>query len=163
MSLHLEVSRSRPPDSACASLLSGPPASSPMEQLLFLSRDTTQKDVCPCSTCSCRLAVRFCFFCCLFYPHPRICALISERERETSVSCTPPPTACTHLNKGLNLQPGYVPDWVSTLQPFGYGMMLQPTEPHWPGLFICVYSQQVRELPKEGHRIFIFHNSKHNP
>ena len=32
--------------------------------------------------------------------------------------------------------PGMCPDRESNQQPFGYWTMLQPTEPHWPGLYI---------------------------
>ena len=39
------------------------------------------------------------------------------------------------LTPGLGTEPtnvGTFPDWELNLQPFYYGMTLQPTEPHWP-------------------------------
>ena len=63
--------------------------------------------------------------------------------RERSIDRLPPicsPTGCTAWPKsGIGDQThnlGMCPDWESNLQPFGYGKMLQPTEPHWPGPFI---------------------------
>ena len=40
-------------------------------------------------------------------------------------------------------QLGMCPDWESKLQPFGYRMMCQPTEPHQPGLFLPFWFTNV--------------------
>ena len=60
---------------------------------------------------------------------------ISVREKhQLFASCT-----CPYLR--WNPQPRYVPWLELNPQPFGYGMMLQPTEPHWPGLDQWVFKK----------------------
>ena len=41
-----------------------------------------------------------------------------------------------HLDLALNMQPGTYLDQEPNLQPFGYRTTIQPTEPHWPGLWL---------------------------
>ena len=55
-------------------------------------------------------------------------------ERETLIDC---PLVCT-LTGGLNLQPRYVPRENQTHNLL-YGMMHQPTETHWLGVFWNAY------------------------
>ena len=75
-----------------------------------------------------------------WYLPPRMCLLILERgegmekegkkhqcERETSISCF------YALHQGPNPQPRHV-HWNRTRDLSAYRTMLQPTEPHWPGL-----------------------------
>ena len=64
----------------------------------------------------------------VFTPHPRTffhCSLFLERGKggEENIDWLPHMGTCSGmcLGKGLNLKP------------FSYGMMFQPTEPHWPG------------------------------
>ena len=42
---------------------------------------------------------------------------------------------------GTKLQPSMCSDQELNLQPFGYGMTLQPTEPYWPGQLISFCQQ----------------------
>ena len=57
-----------------------------------------------------------------------------EREKhrwwEKSINWLPPVCA---LAGDWTCNQGMCPDWESNPQPFGYGTMLQPAEPHWPG------------------------------
>nr|KAF6425196.1 hypothetical protein HJG59_009244 [Molossus molossus] len=52
-----------------------------------------------------------------------------EEERETETSIGLPPVHAPTRDLSRNL--GMCPDW--ELNPLPQGMMLQPTEPHWPG------------------------------
>ena len=53
-----------------------------------------------------------------------------ERETEKHQIGLPPLCACNG-NRTHNL--GMCPDWESNPEPFSYGMMLQPAQPHRPG------------------------------
>ena len=58
-------------------------------------------------------------------------------EREASIGCLPnaPRPGTVHsLTGDGNHSLGMCPEQEPNPQPFGYGTMLQPTEPHWPGL-----------------------------
>ena len=70
-----------------------------------------------------------------------------EKGRERSISWLPPICAQT---EGTH-NPGVYPDWESNLQPFGYGMTLQPTEPHQPGPIDC-FSNHTKKRRKEKER-----------
>ena len=39
--------------------------------------------------------------------------------------------------------PGVYPDWELNPQTFSYRMMLQPTEPHWPGLRLIIFKSRI--------------------
>ena len=59
-----------------------------------------------------------------------------QRERETSIGCFPHMLGLGIIrawarDRTCNL--GMCPYWESNLHPFGYGMILQPTESHHPG------------------------------
>ena len=62
-------------------------------------------------------------------------------ERNTNLL----PSVCTRpgiihtWTRDQTHNPGMCPYQQLTLQPFGYRMVLQPTEPHWPGLY-CYFS-----------------------
>ena len=63
------------------------------------------------------------------------------REKHQLVaSCMHP----NHVDRGWNHKLGMCPDRESNPQPFGYGMMLQPTEPRQPGApgFLRIMSAQ---------------------
>ena len=47
---------------------------------------------------------------------------------------------------GIKPQPRYVPDRKLKLQPCGSGMMLQPTERHWPGLSKSCFKISNKQL-----------------
>ena len=59
-------------------------------------------------------------------------------EREASIGCLPnaPRPGTVHsLTGDGNHSLGMCPEQEPNPQPFGYGTMLQPTEPHWPVLY----------------------------
>ena len=66
---------------------------------------------------------------------------VNVREKHQLVaSCMHP----NHVDRGLNHKLGMCLDRESNPQPFGYGMMLQPTEPRQPGApgFLRIMSAQ---------------------
>ena len=77
----------------------------------------------------------------IFNPHPRTLFFFycfygekkGDKKEEGSIDWLRPVYAKTR-DQTCNL--GMCSDQELNLQPFGYGMMLQPTEPHRPGQFI---------------------------
>lgn len=62
-----------------------------------------------------------------------------ERKGERNVHAReehPLPASCTCRDLGLNRSLGMYPDQELNLQPFRYRVMLQPAEPHQPGITI---------------------------
>ena len=70
-----------------------------------------------------------------------------ERERNTDVrEIHQSAASCRHTDQGLNPQPRHVPCPESNSRPWGFGMMLQPTAPHQPGLRLTFYSPPLVPL-----------------
>ena len=91
-----------------------------------------------------------------FNPYPRICSLILEigewrerhRGRETLV------TSCTPLSETKPTTQAYALTGNWTYDLLAHQTTLQPTEPHWPGLFI-----NFLERERERNVDLVFHLS----
>ena len=86
-----------------------------------------------------------------FYSHPRTCLLILERGerrgkggRETLISCLSnvPPLGTKPTTQASALTRNWTRDFSI------YGVMLQPTEPHWPGQYQDFFADPWSVMPR---------------